>query len=65
MSRMRQRIQGSRKMRALEEKVDNGNGATRHDSFTATYSPGRTFGLPFRGFLITHIETHGRTPLDE
>jgi hypothetical protein len=22
-------------------------------------------GLPFRGFLITHIQTHGRTPLDE
>jgi hypothetical protein len=25
------------------------------------YGPGRTFGLPFRGFLITHIQTHGRT----
>jgi hypothetical protein len=23
-------------------------------SFTGAYSPGRTFGLPFRGFLITH-----------
>jgi hypothetical protein len=22
--------------------------------FTGAYSPGRTFGLPFRGFLITH-----------
>jgi hypothetical protein len=33
-------------------------------SFTGAYSPGRTFGLP-SGFLITHIETHGRTPLDE
>jgi hypothetical protein len=33
--------------------------------FTGAYSPGRTFGLPFRGFLITHIQTHGRTPLDE
>jgi hypothetical protein len=34
-------------------------------SLTGAYSPGRTFGLPFRGFLITHIQTHGRTPLDE
>jgi hypothetical protein len=34
-------------------------------SFTCAYSPGWTFGLPFRGFLITHIQTHGRTPLDE
>jgi len=34
-------------------------------SFTGAYSPGWTFGLPFRGFLITHIQTHGRTPLDE
>jgi hypothetical protein len=34
-------------------------------SFTGAYSPGRTFGLPFRGLLITHIQTHGRTPLDE
>jgi hypothetical protein len=33
-------------------------------SFTGVYSPGRTFGLPFRGFLITHMQTHGRTPLD-
>jgi hypothetical protein len=32
---------------------------------TGAYSPGRSFGLPFRGFLITHIQTHGRTPLDE
>jgi hypothetical protein len=31
--------------------------------FTGAYNPGRTFGLPFRGFLITHIQTHGRTPL--
>jgi hypothetical protein len=31
-------------------------------SFTSAYSPGWTFGLPFRGFLITHIQTHGRTP---
>jgi hypothetical protein len=34
-------------------------------SFTGAYSPGRTFGLPFRDFLITHIQTHGRTPLGE
>jgi hypothetical protein len=34
-------------------------------SFTGAYSPGRTFGLPYQGFLITHIQTHGRTPLDE
>jgi hypothetical protein len=34
-------------------------------SFTGAYSPGWTFGLPFRGFLITHIQTHGRTPVDE
>jgi hypothetical protein len=34
-------------------------------SFTGAYSPGRTFGLPFRGFFITHIQTNGRTPLDE
>jgi hypothetical protein len=34
-------------------------------SFTGSYSPGRTFGLPVRGFLMTHIQTHGRTPLDE
>jgi hypothetical protein len=27
--------------------------------------PGWTFGLPFRVFFITHIQTHGRTPLDE
>jgi hypothetical protein len=33
-------------------------------SFTGAYSPGWTFGLPFQGFLITHIQTHGRTPLD-
>jgi hypothetical protein len=30
-------------------------------SLTGAYSPGRTFGLSCRGFLITH----GRTPLDE
>jgi hypothetical protein len=34
-------------------------------SFTGAYSPGWTFGLRFRGFLITHIEIHGGTPLDE
>jgi hypothetical protein len=34
-------------------------------SFISAYSPGWTFGLPFRGFLITHIQTHGRTPLYE
>jgi hypothetical protein len=34
-------------------------------SFTGACSPGWTFGLPFRDFLITHIQTHGRTPLDE
>jgi hypothetical protein len=33
--------------------------------FTGAYSPGRTFGLHFRGLLITHIQTHGRTLLDE
>jgi hypothetical protein len=26
---------------------------TLFHSFTGAYSPGRTFGLPFRGFLIT------------
>jgi hypothetical protein len=34
-------------------------------SFAGAYSPGWTIGLPFRGFLITHIQIHGRTPLDE
>jgi hypothetical protein len=34
-------------------------------SFTGAYNPGWTFGLPFRGFLITHIQTHGTIPLDE
>jgi hypothetical protein len=34
-------------------------------SFTGAYSPGHAFGLPFRGFLITHIQTHGRTNMDE
>jgi hypothetical protein len=34
-------------------------------SFTGAYSPTWTFGLPFRCYLITHIQTHGRTPLDE
>jgi hypothetical protein len=34
-------------------------------SFTGAYSPEWTFGLPFRGFLITHIQTHGGTPLYE
>jgi hypothetical protein len=24
---------------------------------TGAYSPGRTFGLPFQGFLITHTDT--------
>jgi hypothetical protein len=36
--------------------------------FTGAYSPGRTFGLPFRGFCdLTHtrIQAHGRTPQDE
>jgi hypothetical protein len=32
---------------------------------TGAYSPGRTFGLHFQGFFISHIQTHGRTPLDE
>jgi hypothetical protein len=36
-----------------------------YHSFTRAYSPGWTFGLPYRSFLITHIQTHGRTPLDE
>jgi uncharacterized protein YjbI with pentapeptide repeats len=36
-----------------------------YTTFTGSYSPGRTFGFPFRGFLITHIQAHGRTPLDE
>jgi hypothetical protein len=27
-------------------------------SFTGAYSPGWTFGLPFRGFLITHTYRH-------
>jgi hypothetical protein len=35
------------------------------DSSTGAYSPGWTFGLLFRGFLITHTQTHGRIPLDE
>jgi hypothetical protein len=26
-------------------------------SLKCTYSPGRTFGLPFRGFLVTHTDT--------
>jgi hypothetical protein len=26
--------------------------------------PGWTFGLPFRGFLIIDIQTHGRSSLD-
>jgi hypothetical protein len=33
--------------------------------FTGAYSRGWTFGLHFRSFLITHIQTRGRTPLDE
>jgi hypothetical protein len=37
----------------------------RSNSFTGAYSPGWTFVLPFQGFLITHVQTHGRTPLDE
>jgi hypothetical protein len=39
--------------------------ARHFHSFTGAYSPGWTFGLPFRGFLITYIQTNGRTPLDE
>jgi hypothetical protein len=34
-------------------------------SFTGAYIPRWTFGLLFRSFLITHIQTHSRTPLDE
>jgi hypothetical protein len=34
-------------------------------SFTGAYSPRLTFGLPFWGILITHIQTHDMTPLDE
>jgi hypothetical protein len=34
-------------------------------SLTGAYSPGRSFGLPFRDLLITHIQIHGRTPLDD
>jgi hypothetical protein len=30
------------------------------NSFTGAYSPGWTFGLPFRGFLITHTHTDTR-----
>jgi hypothetical protein len=33
------------------------------NSFTGAYNQGWTFGLPFRGFLITHTYRH--TPLDE
>jgi hypothetical protein len=29
-------------------------------SFTGAYSPGRIFGLPFRDFLIIHIQTRSR-----
>jgi hypothetical protein len=29
-----------------------------HHAFTGAYSPGWTFDLPFRGFLITHIQRH-------
>jgi hypothetical protein len=36
-----------------------------HSFITGAYSQGYTFGLPFRGFLIRHIQTHGRSPLDE
>jgi hypothetical protein len=35
------------------------------NSFTGAYSPGRTFDLPFWGFLITDKQTHVRTHLDE
>jgi hypothetical protein len=28
------------------------------NSFTGAYSSGWTFGLPFRGFLITYIQRH-------
>jgi hypothetical protein len=31
-------------------------------SFTGAYNPGWTYGLPSWGFLITHIQTHGRLP---
>jgi hypothetical protein len=35
-------------------------------AFTGAYSPGWTFGLPFRGFCDhTPLDTHGRTSLDE
>jgi hypothetical protein len=43
----------------------NHGGIISIHSFTGAYSPRWTFGLPFRCFLITHIQTHGRTPLDE
>jgi hypothetical protein len=33
-------------------------------SFTGAYSPGWTFGLPFRGFC-DYTQAHGRTPLAE
>jgi hypothetical protein len=46
--------------------TDSSNKAVKFiHSFTDACSPGWTFGLHFRGFLITHIQTHGRTPLDE
>jgi hypothetical protein len=42
------------KQKQIQIKINNhfilGN------SFTCAYSPGWTFGLPFRGFLITHIQ---------
>jgi hypothetical protein len=37
---------------------------SKFHSFTGAYSPGWTFGLPF-GVSWSHIQTHGRTPLDE
>jgi hypothetical protein len=46
-------------------EVENTSPLSDIHSFTGAYSPRWTFGLPFRGFLITHIQTHGRTPLDE
>jgi hypothetical protein len=41
------------------------NWGCKSHSFTGAYSPGWTFGFNFRGFLISHTQTHGRTPLDE
>jgi hypothetical protein len=54
-----------RAQRILKNLIWNFNLQSCIHSSTGAYSPGRTFGLPFPGFLITHIQTHGRTPLDE